>query len=161
MRMRSDILPLLVGLVVGLLLGLLLMQAMTSPLIGTSVPSHGLTTATGCADADDPRAWVGQVPDADYRAVYLTNYTFLHDEPDVEVRADLTESEPGAWVLAVTTTPEDSGRDVPEDCQPRTRLDASVALPTDADSLRITLDGEPIVDVQTTANSPRFHYLDE
>lgn len=144
-----------------MVLGIVLMQVVTPPLTGTSVPSHGLTTATGCADADDPRAWVGQVPDANYRAVYLTNYTFLHDEPDVEVRADLTESEPSAWVLAVTTTPEDGDRDVPEDCQPQTRLDASVALPTDADSLRITLDGESIVEAETTANSPRFHYLNE
>jgi hypothetical protein len=120
-----------------------------------------MTTATGCADAEDPRAWVGHVPDADYRAVYLTNYTFVHDEPDIEVRAELTESDPGEWVLAVTTTPGDGDKEIPEDCQPRTRLDASVALPTDAESLRITLDGEPIAEVETTANSTRFRYLDE
>lgn len=158
--MRSGILPLFSGLVLGLLLGVVLMQVVTPPLTGTSVPSHGLTTATGCAEADEPRAWIGQVPDADHRAVYLTNYTFVHDDPDVELRAELTEVEPDAWVLAATTTPGDGDKDVPEDCQPRTRLDASVALPTDAESLRITIDGEPIVDVETTANSPRFGYLD-
>ncbi|WP_336136408.1 hypothetical protein [Natronomonas amylolytica] len=159
--MRYRLLPFISGLVLGVVVGALLMQAMTPPLSGTSVPSHGLTTATGCADAEEPRAWVGHVPDADYRAVYLTNYTFVHDEPDIEIRAELTESDPGAWVLAVTTTPADGDKEIPEDCQPRTRLDASVALPTDAESLRITLDGEPVTEVETTANTTRFRYLDE
>jgi hypothetical protein len=159
--MDSRIPSLLSGLVLGLVLGVMLMQVVTPPLTGTSVPSHGLTTATGCAEADEPRAWVGQVPNADYRGVYLMNYSFVHDNPDLEVRAELTESEPNAWILAVTTTPEDSDKEIPDDCQPRTRLDASVALPTSAESLRIVLDGEAVVTVDTTASSPRFHYLDE
>lgn len=159
--MRYRVLSFVSGLVLGVVLAVLLFQVGTPPLSGTSVPSHGMTTATGCADTDDPRAWVGQVPNADYRAVYLTNYTFVHDEADVDVRAELNESAPGEWVLALTTTPADSDKDVPEDCQPRTRLDTSVALPTDAESLRITLDGDPVAEVETTANSPRFRYLDE
>lgn len=159
--MDSRVLPFSSGLGLGLVLGFVVMQFVTPPLTGTSVPSHGLTAATGCAGADEPRAWVGQAPDADHRAVYLTNYTFVHEDPDVEVRAELTEVEPDTWVLAVTTVPGESDKNVHEDCQPRTRLDASVALPTNAESLRITLDGEPIVDVETTANSPRFDYLDE
>jgi hypothetical protein len=159
--MDSRIRYLLSGLVIGLVVGVVLMQVVTPPLTGTSVPSHGLTTATGCEQADDPRAWVGQVPDVEYRGVYLMNYSFVHEEPDIEVRAELSQSESDAWVLAVRTTPEDSDREVPDDCQPRTRLDASVALPTSAESLRITLDGEPVVTVETTANAPRFYYLDE
>lgn len=159
--MDSRTLPLFSGLVIGLVLGIMLMQVASPPLTGTSVPSYGLTTATGCAEPDDPRAWVGQVPDADYRAVYLMNYSFIHDEAAVELRAELTEPEPDAWVLAVTTTPTDTDKAVPEDCQPRTSLDASVALPTSAESLQITLDSEPVVTVETTANAPRFRYLDE
>lgn len=159
--MRSPVPSFVAGLVLGVVLAVLLFQVGTPPLSGTSVPSHGLTTGTGCADAEDPRAWVGHVPDADYRAVYLTNYSFVHDEPDIEVRAELTEPEPSEWVLAVTTTSSDGDKEIPEDCQPRTRLDASVALPTDAESLRITLDGDPVVEVETTANAPRFRYLDE
>ena len=159
--MASRIQSLLLGLVLGLAFGVMLMQVVTPPLTGTSVPSHGLTTATGCTEADDPRAWIGQVPNADYRGVYLMNYSFVHDSPDIEIRAELTESEPDVWALAVTTTPEDSDKEIPADCQPRTRLDASVALPTSAESLQITLDGEPVVTVETTANAPRFRYLGE
>lgn len=61
----------------------------------------------------------------------------------------------------MTATPVGSDKDVPADCQPRTRLDASVALPTGAESLVITVDGEPVVTVEKTATSPRFSYLDE
>lgn len=159
--MVPRILPFFSGLVLGLVIGIVLLQVGTPPLTGTTVPSHGVTTATGCAEEAEPRAWVGQVRHADYRAVYLANYSFVHDEPDVEVRAALVESEPGAWVLEVTTSPVDSDKEVPSECQPRTKLGASVALPSTAESFQITLDGESVVIVETTANSPRFHYLDQ
>lgn len=149
----------LVGLVVGVLIGAVVAGTVGAPMSGTTVPSHGLATATGCESPDDPRAWVGQVPDGDYRAVYLMNYSFTHDEPGLEVLGDLTEPEPNHWVLAVTATPVDSDKHVPADCQPRTRLDASVAIPTDAESLQITLDGESVVTIETTENAPRFRYL--
>lgn len=158
--MKYRVLSISVGVVIGVVLGVVLMQVMTPPFTGTTVPSHGLSTVTGCEEANQPRPWVGQVSQTDYQAVYLMNYSFIHDDPDVEVRAQLTESEPGAWILAVSTTPIDSDKDVPGDCQPRTRLDASVALPLDAESMQVLLDGEPVVSIRTTANSPRFHYLD-
>jgi hypothetical protein len=158
--MGSRILPLFSGLVIGVVLGIVLMQVAAPPLTGTSVPSSGVTTATGCAEPDDRRPWVGQVPNPDYRAVYLMNYSVIHDTPDVEVRADLSEPNPDAWLLAVTTMPADTDKAVSEDCQPRTTLDAAVALPTSADSLQITIDGEPVVTVETTSNAPRFRYLE-
>lgn len=157
--MNARIVSMLVGLVAGVLIGAVVAGTVGAPISGTAVPSHGLATATGCASPDDPRAWVGQVPDSDYRAVYLMNYSFTHDRPDIEVLGNLTEPEPNRWLLAVTATPVDSDKDVPADCQPRTRLDASVAIPTDAESLRITVDGESVVTVETTANAARFHYL--
>lgn len=149
------------ALVAGILIGAVVMQFAMPPVTGTSVPSHGFSTATGCADADDPRGWVGLVPESDHRSVYLMNYSHLHDAPDIELRSNLTEREPDVWRLELTTSPVDSGKDVPEDCQPRTMIDASVALPTTAQSLTITLDGEQITVVETTAASPRFSYLDD
>lgn len=151
---------LLSGLVIGVLVGAILMQFVTPPISGTSVPSHGLTTATGCAEPSDPRASIGHVPNSDYRAVYLMNYSFVHENPDIEVRAELTDSASNAWIFAITTSTAGDGRDLPEDCQPRTILDASIALPTTAETLTITLDGDRIVIVETRANEPRFRYLD-
>lgn len=158
--METRIWPVLSALLAGVLIGAVVMLFVTPPVSGTSVPSHGLATATGCLDADDPRGWIGVVPDADYRAVYLTNYSHVHTAPDVEIRGTLTESTTNAWVFAITVTPEDSEKATPETCQPRSMIDAAIALPTAAESLTITLDGEPIAVVDTTANSPRFSYID-
>lgn len=144
----------------GVLIGVVLMQFLTPPVSGTSVPSHGLATSTGCLDADDPRGWTGVVPDADYRAVYLTNYSHVHNATDVEIRGELIESETDAWVFAITVTPVASEKEVPDDCQPRSMIDASIAVPTTTESLTITIDGETITVVDTTVNSPRFSYLD-
>lgn len=159
--MASRLWTILLSLLAGILVGAVLMQAVGPPISGTSVPSHGISTATGCADADEPQAWVGQVPNADYRAVYLENYTFVHDDPDIELRGELVESSPGAWELRLQTTPGNTDKDVPADCQPRTIVDAAVALPKSAESLTITLDGETITVVETTGSSPRFGYRNE
>ena len=150
---------LLLGLLLGALLGVLLAGVFATPITGTSVPSHGFSTATGCA-GDEPPAWVGTTPEADHQSVYLGNYSFTHDSPGVDVRSSLTEGGDGAWTLALATTPAETDRDVPDDCRPRTTVDASVALPTDADSLTITLDGERIAVVETATNEPRFRYLE-
>lgn len=137
------------------------MQVMTPPMSGTSVPSHGLSTATGCVDADDPRGWVGVVPDPDHRSVYLMNFSHVHNATDVEIRGELTESRPNSWQFAITVTPVTSEKEVPEECQPRSVIDAAIALPTDAESLTITIDGEPIADIDTATRSPRFSYVEE
>lgn len=158
--MASRFWTILLSVLAGVFIGAVLVQSLGAPISGTSVPSHGIATATGCADADDPRAWVGQVPNADYRAVYLMNYTFVHDDPDIELRGELVESSPGDWEFQLETTPGTSEKDVPADCQPRTIVDASVALPTTAESLTVTLDGETITVVETTGSSPRFGYLE-
>jgi hypothetical protein len=151
---------LLLGLLLGALLGVLLAGTFATPISGTSVPSHGFSTATGCA-GDEPPAWVGTTPDGDHRSVYLGNYSFTHDSPGVDVRSTLTEGADGAWTLALATTPAETDRDVPDDCQPRTTVDASVALPTDADSLTITLDGERIAAVDVSVDEPQFRSLGE
>lgn len=158
--METRLWTVLPALIAGVLIGAVLMQFLTPPMSGTSVPSHGMTTATGCLDADDPRGWIGVVPDADYRAVYLANYSYPHNATDVEIRSELSESASNAWVFAITVTPGDSEKDVPDDCQPRSMIDASIAVPTAAESLTITIDGETIAVVDTTVNSPRFSYLD-
>jgi hypothetical protein len=149
-----------VGLVAGLLVGALAVGTLATPVTGTATPSHSLTTATGCASPDEPRPWIGSVPDPDHRSVYLANYSYAHAAADVDVRANLSERAPGAWVLAVTTSPGDAAKTPPDDCQPRTTVDAAVALPTDAESLAITVDGERIAAVRTATTAPRFRYLD-
>lgn len=158
--MESRLWTVLPAVIAGVLIGAVLMQFVTPPVSGTSVPSHGMATATGCLDADDPRGWIGVVPDADYRAVYLMNYSYSHNATDVEIRGELTESATDAWVFAITVTPMASENVVPDDCQPRSIIDASVAVPTAAEFLTITIDGEPIAVVDTTRNAPRFSYID-
>ena len=53
--MDSRLWTILPALLAGVLIGAILMQFALPPIAGTSVPSHTLSTATGCADADDPR----------------------------------------------------------------------------------------------------------
>ncbi|MFB6093080.1 MAG: hypothetical protein ABEK02_08730 [Haloquadratum sp.] len=149
----------LAALLLGVLVGGAAVQVATPPDTGTSVPSHGLSTATGCADADDPRGWVGTVPTPDHRAVYLMNYSYRHRDATVDLRSDLTQPEPGRWVLAIRTEPDPSDKTLPAECRPRTTIDASVALPTTAASLGITIDGETVAVIDTTAPEPRFFYL--
>ena len=161
MVMESRIWTILPALVAGIVIGAVVMQILAPPITGTSVPSHRVATATGCLDADDPRGWIGVVREDDHQAVYLMNYSHVHDESDLEIRTNLTETEPNAWQLSLTVEPGDEGKDVPEDCQPRTTIDASVAVPTTAESLTITIDGETIAVVDTSARSPRFYDLDE
>lgn len=148
------------SVIAGVIIGAVLMQFVAPPVSGTSVPSHGLTTATGCEAVDDQRGWIGVVPNDDHRAVYLMNYSYAHDPPDVEIRGELGEPSPNVWHFAVTVTPVDGEKVVPDTCEPRSVISAAIALPTDAESLRITIDGELVTVVDTRAHSPRFSSLD-
>lgn len=159
--MESRFWTIIPAVIAGVLIGAVMMQFLTPPMSGTSVPSHGMATATGCLDADDPRGWIGVVPNADYRGVYVGNYSYVHDATDVEIRGELTESASNAWVFDITVTPGDGEKEVPDDCQPRSMIDASIALPTAAESLTITIDGEPIAVVDTTTSAARFRYVEE
>lgn len=136
------------------------MQMLVPPISGTTVPSHGVNTATGCFDDNDSRAWIGIVPNGDHRTVYLMNYSHVHDAGDIDLESSLTELASDRWELVLTTMPGDDAKEVPEGCQPRTTIDASVALPTTAQSLTVKLDGDVVITVQTTAVSPRFAYLE-
>ncbi|MFB6164324.1 MAG: hypothetical protein ABEJ31_04120 [Haloarculaceae archaeon] len=159
--MASRLWSIVPALLAGVLIGAVGTYVAMPPVTGTTVPSHGTSTATGCERPDDPPAWTGYVPEGgEYKAVYLSNYSYAHDAAAVRLRSNLTETRAGHWRLALTTTPSDSGKDVTEQCQPRTLIDASVAIPTSAESLTITLDGDRIANVSTTAHSPRFAALD-
>lgn len=107
-----------------------------------------------------PRGWVVVVPESDHRAVYLSNYGYVHDAPDVEILGELTESRPNAWEFAIAVTPRTSEKEGPEECQPRSRINAAIALPTDAESPTITIDGDLIAVVDTTSSTPRVSYLE-
>ena len=158
--MASRIGTILPAVIAGLLIGAVAMQVVTPPVSGTSVPSHGLTTSTGCADGVDPRAWIGVVPNSDHLAVYLTNYSATHEEADVDIRGELAHTGTSEWVLDIAIAPNTSVR-AGSDCQPRSIIDAAIAVPPDAESLVIIVDGEPIAVVDTQIDAPRFAYLDE
>ncbi|WP_276260182.1 hypothetical protein [Haloglomus litoreum] len=161
--MDSRIAVLLVGLVVGALAGGLAVGLVQPTQSGVSVPSMTTTAATGCLAGDEPRAWVGQAGGGagEYRAVYLENYSFSHDDPNLAVRGDITEAGDGRWELALTTESETPTKAPAEDCQPRTTVSASVALPSEFETLRVTLDGEVIAVIEHSGNSPAFRYLNE
>lgn len=159
--MDSRIAALLAGLVVGALVGGLGVATVQPAASGVSVPSMTTTAATGCL-GDEPPAWVGQTAaDAgDYRIVHLQNYSFSHDTPDAGIRGDVTEASDGRWELALTT--EGGATKAPDDdCQPRTTVSASVALPSDFETLRVTVDGEEVAVIEHSGNGPAFHYLNE
>lgn len=158
--MESRLWTVLPALIAGMVIGALAIQFMAPPVTGTSVPSHGVTTATGCVKADDPQGWIGVVPQGDHSAVYLSNYTVEHGASALDFDSSLTETAPDTWELVLTTSPAEDGKEVPEGCQPRTVIDSAVAIPATAESLTITLDGERITVVDTTAKSPRFSDLD-
>lgn len=159
--MGSRIWTVLPALLAGVLIGAVLMQFLAPSVSGTSVPSHGMATATGCLDVDDPDGWLGVVPDGDYLAVYLMNYTVVHTATDGEITGELTETEPNVWEFAITVTPGTGERSVPDGCQTRSIIDASIAIPPSAESVTITLDGESIVHIDTLVTSPRFSYIDD
>lgn len=157
--MESRIWSILPALIAGVVIGAVLMQFMTPPVTGTSVPSHAFAAATGCVQTDDRQGWVGVIPGGDYTAVYLTNYTLAHDEPALDLESALTETAPNQWELTLTTSPADDGKGVPEGCQPRSVIDTSVAIPVTAESLTVTLDGDRLTNIDTTDHSPRFSYI--
>jgi hypothetical protein len=161
--MDSRIAVLLAGLVVGALAGGVA-ASMTQPASsGVSVPSMGTTAATGCLSGDEPRAWVGQTSAnaGEYRAVLFQNYSFTHENPNLGVRGNLTDAGDGRWELALTTESETPTKAPDEDCQPRTTVSASVALPADFGTLTVTLDGEEVATVRNSGNRPAFRYLNE
>lgn len=99
------------------------------------------------------------MPNADHRAVYLMNYSYVHDAPDVDIVGELTESGTNTWEFAITVTSVTSEKEVPDECQPHSVIDVAIALPTSAESLTVTIDGDPIAVIKTETSYPRFHYL--
>lgn len=136
--------------VLGAVLGLLVGGAVGYALVPTervSSPSYGMSTATGCATDPETGGWIGRVPASETETIVL-NLTFTHDVADVDVRGNLSESAPGRYRFAVLVTPGEGGKgEPPEDCTPRTTLDASVSLPNDYRSLAVLFDGTVVTEV--------------
>ena len=135
--------------VLGLLLGLLVGGAtgvtLLAPAERTTSPSFSTASVTGCVPDAASAAWIGQVP-TDEGQLVAFNATVLHDTPDLDLRANLSEPSPGRFQFALVPTRGDSERkgDPPADCQPRTTLDATISLPADYEMLTIVL-GESVV----------------
>lgn len=158
--MDSRLAFLAVGLVVGGLLGGAFVQVSQPPRTGVSVPSMTTSASTGCATGAEPRAWVGMTGTLDHRIVEFQNLSFTHDDPTLGVRGNLTEPSPGEFVLALRTVSETPTKAPSDDCQPRTTVSASVALPTDFRTLDVRLGDEHITTVEN-ADRPRFYYVNE
>lgn len=154
----------LLGVVAGFLLCAVLLAAtgvVAPPTQRISSPSHSMATATGCDQAPTEGGWVGSVPLTDH-AVVAFNYTVVHDTAGLDVRADLDEPRPNAFVLAVTTERIEDGAkgSPPEGCQPSTTIDATVALPRGFESLAIVVDGRTVTTVESTGDrTPSFRPL--
>lgn len=151
---------LLLGVLIGVLLAALVLPFVGSPTTaGVTVPSHSTSAGTGCLTGEEPRAWVLQTDSVDHDSVYLLNYSFTHEAASVVVATNLSERAPGAWVFTMTTEPDEETRTPPDDCQPRTTFDATMAVPQSFDTVRIVHDGETIATVRD-ANRPRVQYLE-
>ena len=149
----------LLGVAVGLLVGAAVVAVAAGwfiPAERTQSPTGSMTTATGCRPNPTAGGWVGYVPVGD-RAVVVFNYTLVHDVPEIEVRADLANPAGGRHVYAIETTPVTDGRKgpPPEDCQPRTTLEAAVTLPRAFGTLEVTLDGRTVATV-ASGEGPDF-----
>ncbi len=149
----------LLGLVAGAVIAGGVFYLTATPDTGVSVPSMSSNTATGCADSNDSQPWVGQTAALEYRHIEFQNYSFTHNETNIEVQSTLSEQSDGQWQLAFTTQPDSPSKNTDSDCSSRTTLSASVALPSDFDRLAIQLDGETLTVVQNSQDRPQFRYL--
>lgn len=152
----------LLGALVGVLVGGLVVAAAAGwllPAERTTSPTASMTTATGCHEDPTEGGWIGNVPVED-RAVVVFNYTLLHDVVDLDVRGDLRNPADGEYVYAISTAPAtDSRKGEPSsDCQPRTRIEASVGLPREFDAFSVTIDGRTVATVEG-GSGPAFRPL--
>jgi hypothetical protein len=146
-----------IGLVVGSG-GSSLVGLSTNTMDGGEIPSESLVTATGsgCSATVDAGGWVGQQPIHDVMAVSF-NYTVAHETTAIDVNASLEPSPNGDYFLRIETSPD---REVsakkgsaPEDCQPRTTIDAAMTVPRDYDTITVVVDGERVAAIENTDSS--------
>lgn len=116
-------------------------------------------TATGCADGNDSQPWVGQTAALEYRHIEFQNYSFTHNETNIEVQSNLSEQSDGQWQLAFTTQPESPSKNTDSNCLSRTMLSASATLPSDFETVTIQSDGETLTVGQNSQDRPQFRYL--
>lgn len=148
---RQDV---VVGLVAGLVVGLAVGAAAVGGLgttVRTSSASMTVETGTGCVVPTGPTAGtVGVVPVADGTVVNL-NLTIVHEVAAVNVSTDLAESNGGAYVLAVSVSPDRTAStrkgEPPADCQPRTAVRAGGFVPAGVETLRVTYNGTEVATV--------------
>ncbi|WP_231184458.1 hypothetical protein [Haladaptatus sp. DYF46] len=125
---------------------------------GVGLPSESLVTATGtgCSAAVDTGGWVGQQPVHDVMAVSF-NDTFAHETTAINVNASLEPSANGDYFLRIETSPDRAASakkgPAPEDCLPRTTIDASMTVPRDYDTITVVADGERVTTIENTDSS--------
>lgn len=137
----------LVGVLVGALLTLAVGPGLSGGGAGVSVPSQSTTVGNGCGDDLPPdRGWATVVgtPNADVVAV---NLTVPHDAPNRTVRPELRSTGDGVFVYALTPVETSKDPDAPAGCRAYSTVDASLALPRDYETLRVTYDGERVATV--------------
>lgn len=152
------VLGVLVGVVVGV--GIPTPGAASTPV---STPTLSTASATGCVEGGvEAGGWVGQMPAGGNARTVAVNYTVPHDAADVNVSGSLTrQGQTGDYVLALTTTPvADSAKgDPPENCQPRTKMEAVAALPNDFETLTVVVNDETVTEVRNSESSASFRVL--
>ncbi|WP_423745834.1 hypothetical protein V5735_07740 (plasmid) [Haladaptatus sp. SPP-AMP-3] len=148
------------GLVVGLVLGSAGSSLFSFPANarnGVEIPSESLVTATGtgCSATVDTGGWVGQQPIHDVVAVSF-NDTIAHEATAIDVNATLDSGADGDYFLRIDTSPDHAAsakKGSPDDCQPRTTIDAAVTVPRDYDTITVVIDGETVTTVENDGSS--------
>ena len=151
----------LAAFVVGLLLGALvtgwLVPATTAIGGADGAPPYSYSTSTA-SDVDavlaGPGGWLHEITVADGVAV-TGNGTVVH-QADEEVQLTVTRTAPGSYELAFETVPATTTAKSPDGPVAST-VTWGVTLPTDYESVRITVDGTEISQVENDgATTPRL-----
>ena len=150
-----------VAFVVGLAVGAAAVAGVGAliPVDETRSPTASMTTSTGTVaeNATLPDSWIAQVPAGDASLVVL-NYTYTHAEPSLDHRVAVEKSGPGAYVVNVSATPADDGKDDPSAGQvPGTHVEAVASLPSDYDSVTVRFDGRNLGTFPNLGSSVEFH----
>lgn len=129
----------------------------------TVSPTSSYAAATGCLAPDEraPASWVVRVPSGD-RTTFVFNRTFTHDPASVRVNASVETESEGDYVYRLTTEPDPDAaeKEVPEDCTPRTTLDAVVSVPSDYRTFTVVVDGRELVTIENDGSQPLYRTLE-
>lgn len=137
--------------------------AFVTPADRTVSPTSSYTAATGCLAPDEraPASWIVRVPGGD-QTTFAFNRTFTHEPASVRLNASVESPSEGDYVyrLAVEPDPDADQKTVPDDCTPRTTLDAVVSVPSDYRTFSVVFDGRELVTIENDGSGPLYRTLE-